>query len=63
MRRFYHESPEKIDVLTFIVLEAFEKDEYWTVCQKIEDADRDDIVALAGALQEFGLADLADVKR
>jgi Histidine kinase-, DNA gyrase B-, and HSP90-like ATPase len=59
MRQFYGESEDKIDVLTFIVLEAFEKDEYWTVCQKIQDARHSDIVMLAGALQEFGLVDLA----
>jgi hypothetical protein len=59
MRQFYGESEEKIDVLTFVVLEAFEKDEYWTVCQKIQDARHADVVMLAGALQEFGLVDLA----
>lgn len=59
MRKFYGESEEKIEVLTSLVLEAFEKDEYWTVCQKIEDAHRTDVITLADALQEFGLVDLA----
>ncbi len=35
LRRFYSDSDEKIDVLISLVLEAFEKDEYWGVCQKI----------------------------
>jgi hypothetical protein len=59
MRQYYGESEERIDALIHIVLEAFEKDEYWTVCQKIEDARHADIVTLAEVLQEFGLVDLA----
>lgn len=59
LRRYYADSDEKIDVLISLVLEAFEKDEYWSVCQKIEDAHHADIVTLADALKEFGVADLA----
>ena len=59
MRRFYGESEERIDVLISLVLEAFEKDEYWTVCQKIREAKQSDIALLAEALQEFGLVDMA----
>ena len=59
MRKFYGESEEKIDVLTTLVLESFERDEYWAICQKIEEAQRADVVTLADALQEFGLVDLA----
>ncbi len=59
MGRFYPDSGEKFELLTFIVLEAFEKTEYWTVCQKIEEAHHTGVIALADALQEFGLADLA----
>jgi Histidine kinase-, DNA gyrase B-, and HSP90-like ATPase len=59
MLKFFGESEERIDALTYVVLEAFEKDEYWLVCEKIKDADRADIVTLAGVLEEFGLVDLA----
>lgn len=59
MRRFYGESEERIDVLISLVLEAFEKDEYWMVCQKLQEAQRSDVVLLAEALQEFGLVDMA----
>ena len=59
MRRFYGESEERIDVLISLVLEAFEKDEYWTVCQKIQEARQSDVALLAAALQEFGLVDIA----
>lgn len=59
MRRFFGESEERIDVLISLVLEAFEKDEYWTVCQKIQEAKHSDVVVLAEALKEFGLVDMA----
>ena len=58
MRKFFGESEDKIDVIISLVLEAFERDDYWIVCQKIEDADRADVAALAEVLQEFGLVDL-----
>lgn len=58
MRRFYGESEERIDVLISLVLEAFEKDEYWTVCQKIQEAKQSDVSLLADALREFGLVDI-----
>jgi hypothetical protein len=59
LRRFYGESEERIDVLISLVLEAFEKDEYWTVCQRIQEAKQSDVALLADALQEFGLVDIA----
>ncbi len=59
MRRFFGESEERIDVLISLVLDAFEKDEYWTVCQRIQEAKQSDVAMLAEALQEFGLVDMA----
>jgi hypothetical protein len=40
-------------------LEALEKDEHSTACQRIEEARRADIVTFAETLHEFGLVDLA----
>lgn len=57
--RFWGESEDKIDVMVSLVLEAFEKDEYWTVCQKIEEARHADVVTFAAALETFGLLDMA----
>ena len=59
MRRFYGEAPERIDVLISLVLDAFEKDEYWLVCQEIEKAKHSDVVAFAEALEKYGLLDMA----
>ena len=59
LHRFYGESEERIDVLVSLILEALEKDEYWTVCQKIEEARQSDVARFAEALEEFGLLDMA----
>ena len=63
MRRFFSEFEDRIDVLVSLVLEAFEKDEYWTVCQKIQEAKQSDVAVLAEALQEFGLVDVAHISQ
>lgn len=59
MRRFYQDSDEKIMAIVTVVLEAFEKDEYWSVIQKIEEAKHQDVQTFAEALDEFGLLDIA----
>ncbi|NJM38928.1 MAG: hypothetical protein HC845_14260 [Akkermansiaceae bacterium] len=50
---------ERIEPLATLVVDALEKDEYWTVCQNINDAERVDVFHFAIALEEFGLCDLA----
>lgn len=59
MRKFYGESDEKIETLVGLVLDAFEIDEYWTVCQTIDRARRSDVASFAQALESFGLLDMA----
>ncbi len=50
---------ERIEPLATLVVDALEKDEYWTVCQNIHEAERVDVFHFATALEEFGLCDLA----
>ncbi|MDH4443528.1 MAG: ATP-binding protein [Akkermansiaceae bacterium] len=50
---------ERIEPLATLVVDALEKDEYWTVCHNIHEAERVDIFHFATALEEFGLCDLA----
>ena len=57
--RFYGEAEDKIDVLVALVFDAIEKDEYWVVCEKIEQARHADIVTFAESLEAFGLVDMA----
>ena len=61
MQRFFGqgETEERIGVLVSLVLDAFEKDEYWTVCRKIDESSGADVALFAEALSEFGICDLA----
>jgi hypothetical protein len=61
MKRFYGESQERIETVASVVLDALEKDEYWSVLQHINESPAGDIEALAGALAEFGLVDMAQM--
>lgn len=61
LHKFYGESEEKIDTIISVVLDAFERDEYWTVLQNIENAKKSDVETFAEALGQFGLLDLAIV--
>jgi Histidine kinase-, DNA gyrase B-, and HSP90-like ATPase len=57
------EKMERIEPLVALMLDSMEKDEYWAVCQHIHEAERSDIFSLAEALQDFGLCDLAVIRR
>lgn len=59
LKRFYGESEERISTVVGLMLDAFERDEYWVVLQKIDDSTRADVARLADVLGEFGLVDLA----
>ena len=61
MKRFYGESEERIETVASVVLDALEKDEYWSILQHIDESPSGDIEALAGALAEFGLVDMAQM--
>jgi hypothetical protein len=53
------EKEERIQVLVDLVLDAMEIDEYWTVCQSVQEAEKVDVFHFADALERFGLCDLA----
>lgn len=57
--RFYQEPEEKIRPFIFVLLEAIERSDYGAVVQHLAEAKAKDITALAEALDEFGLADMA----
>jgi hypothetical protein len=61
MKRFYGESEERIETVASVVLDALEKDEYWSILQHINDSPNGDIETLAVALAEFGLVDMAQM--
>jgi hypothetical protein len=57
--RFFGEPPEKIEPYVFVLLEAIERSEYGALLKHLADAPRSDIAAVAEALDEFGLVDMA----
>lgn len=61
LERFYGENDERIKVVVTLMLEAFERDEYWIVLKSIDEATRSDVVKLAEALDQFGIVDVAVV--
>lgn len=63
LRKFYDESDEKINTIISVVLDAFEKDEYWIVLNQIDEAEDHEISDFAIALSEFGLAELSLITR
>jgi len=63
LEKFYGEADDKIDTIVSFVLDAIEKDEYWIVVRKIEEARKADVITFAEALDSFGVADLAVMGR
>lgn len=61
LQKFYGENDDKIELVASLMLEAFERDEYWLILQKIDEATRSDVAKLADILDEFGLVDLATI--
>jgi len=59
MKRFYGESEEKVQTIASVILDAFEKDEYWLVLKQIDESKSADVETFASALEAFGLLDMA----
>lgn len=59
--RFFGEPPEKIEPYVFVLLEAIERSDYGAVLEHLAQAKRRDVAAIAEGLEEFGLADLANI--
>ncbi len=59
LTKFYGDTQERVDVVISFILDAMEKDEYWTVLKKIEEAKNSDVMLFAESLNEFGIVDMA----
>lgn len=59
MLRFFDQSIERIKPVISVVLDAFERDDYWTVLQNISESKHSDIETFANALGNFGLLEMA----
>ena len=63
LQRFYGETDERVEPVVSVVLDALERDEYWQVLQKIDEAKGGDVEVFAEALELFGILDLALISR
>lgn len=59
LEKYYDEPPHKVDAIAFVVLEAVERSDYRSIVEHLADARRRDIGAIADALEQFGMADMA----
>lgn len=57
--RYFGEPPEKIEPFVFVLLEAIERSDYGAVLEHLASAASKDVSAVAQALEEFGLAEMA----
>ncbi len=60
---FFHENEERFDSIIGVVLDSFEKDEYWAVVEKLHEAKDPAVGDLAETLNQFGLIDIGVIGR
>lgn len=58
LKKFYGENEDKIQAIVTLVLDAFERDEYWEVLRAVHAAENRDVQYFANALSAFGLLEL-----
>lgn len=59
----YFGDNDRIDAIISVMIDALQKDEYWVVVEKMENADTADIEILANVLNEFGLIEVALISK
>jgi Histidine kinase-, DNA gyrase B-, and HSP90-like ATPase len=59
LEKFYDEKEEKVYALISVMVDALEKDYYWSVIQNIENSRDGDIEKFADALNDFGFLEMA----
>jgi hypothetical protein len=57
--KFFGEPQAKVEPFVYVLLEAIEHADYGAVLAHLAQADRSDVAAVAQALSEFGLAEMA----
>lgn len=58
LAKFYGENDEKIETIISVMIDALEKDNYWSVIKNIEEAREGDVEKFANALTQFGLLEI-----
>jgi hypothetical protein len=63
LKKFYNESDERIDTILSVMLDAFDKDDYYEVMLHIDETKDSDVSLFAEALSEFGLLEVSLITR
>lgn len=56
---YYDLLPAKLAALVRVLLDTIEKDEYWEVIRRLDEAEHADVATFADALNQFGLVELS----
>ena len=59
LKKFFGESEARIATVISILLESFEKNDYWLVMQQMEDSRTGHVEEIAQAFLQFGMLDVA----
>lgn len=59
MKKFYGESEARVAAVISVLLDSFEKNDYWMVMQNLEESSKGEMEELTHAFTEFGMLDLA----
>lgn len=59
LRKFYGESETRLAAVFSLMLDAFEKNDYWPVMQKLETSREAEGAAITDIFSEFGMLDVA----
>ncbi|MEZ4827272.1 MAG: ATP-binding protein [Bacteroidia bacterium] len=63
LRKFYGESESRVGAVISVLLDSFEKNDYWMVMQNFEESRKGQIEELTKAFSEFGMLDLAMISQ
>ncbi|MEZ4847064.1 MAG: ATP-binding protein [Bacteroidia bacterium] len=59
LRKFYGESEARVAAVISVLLDSFEKNDYWMVMQNMEESREGEVDQLTHAFTEFGMLDMA----
>jgi hypothetical protein len=61
--KLYEDKQERIEPVVSVLLDALERDEYWYVLKKLDEAPHSDVQVLADTLEDFGIVEVAMIGR
>ncbi|MEO0469869.1 MAG: ATP-binding protein [Bacteroidota bacterium] len=59
LRKFYGESESRVSAVISLLMESFEKNDYWMVMQNMEESREGKVEEMANAFSQFGMLDVA----